>query len=88
VDVYAPAGSFAISQGWPVAPTKTVADQFHARYTVSQPSTELTAVTVIREDCRAVPVQVSMLGGSTAQITINNGAPLVTDGLTVKVPAP
>ena len=55
-------------------------------YTVGQPSRELTAVTVIREDCRAVPVRVSMPGGSTAQISIDDGAPLVADGLVVKVP--
>jgi hypothetical protein len=88
VDVYTSAGTFAISQGWPVAPTKTASDEFHARYTVGQPSRELTAVTVIREDCRAVPVRVSMPGGSTAQISIDNGAPLVADGSVVKVPPP
>jgi hypothetical protein len=88
VDVYAPAGSYSMTTGWPVAPTKTVSDQFQTRYTVSSPSTELTAVTVIREDCRAVPVEVSMPGGSTARIRINDGGPLVADGLTVQVPAP
>ncbi|MBF5067596.1 hypothetical protein G6O45_30810 [Salmonella enterica subsp. enterica serovar Istanbul] len=45
-------------------------------------------MTVIREDCRAVPVRVSMPGGSTAQISIDDGAPLVADGLVVKVPPP
>jgi hypothetical protein len=85
VDVYAPAGAFAISSGWPVQPSKTAPDQFHARYEVAEPSQELTAVTVIREDCRSVPVQVSLPGGSTAYVTIDHGAPLVADGLKVSI---
>jgi hypothetical protein len=92
VDVYAPEGTFTMTHGWPVvsgapvAPTKTVVEQFQTRYAVTNPTRELTAVTVIREDCRAVPVQVSMPDGSTATIAIDNGAPLVADGLTVHVP--
>lgn len=85
VDVYAPAGAFATTHGFPVQPTKAAADQFHTRYAVTAPSRELTAVTVIREDCRAVPVQVSLPGGSTAYVTIDHGAPLVADGLMVSI---
>lgn len=88
VDVYAPAGTYTTIKGFPVASGTTFPDQFHTRYAVSAPTRELTAVTVIREDCRAVPVQVSRPGGSTAYVRINNGGTLVTDGLTVQLPPP
>ena len=86
IDVYGLSGSFKLSSGFPIAPETPMPDQFHARYAVSSPSSQLVAVTVIREDCRAVAVKVS-ISGTSASVSINGGVAIVVDRKTVKVPA-
>ena len=46
---------------------------------------ELRAVTVIREDCRNVPVTVTF-NGTAASVSINGARPLVADRKTISVP--
>lgn len=85
MDVYGPAGSIAITNGFPIAPEVTQPDQFHTRYSVTTASTQLVSVTVIREDCRAVPVSVSY-ASTAATVVINNGSSMVFDQKTIKSP--
>ncbi|MCV2357168.1 DUF4962 domain-containing protein [Paucibacter sp. B2R-40] len=86
IDVYGMAGNApALFSGFPVAPENGAADQHRARYSAASPSKELAAVTVIREDCRAVPVTVNLTGTSAA-VTINGGTAAVFDKKLVKLP--
>jgi hypothetical protein len=86
IDVYGMPSSAKLSNGFPVAPEKAYPDQYQARYTATSASLVLVAVTVIREDCRVVPVNVSF-AGTSAKVSINGGAALVLDRRTVIVPA-
>lgn len=81
--VYGPAGSYAVSSGWPanLTPAKDSPDQSRIRFTVLDTTTDFAAVTVIREDCRILPVSVTF-SGSEASININ-GHLLKMDGLAV-----
>ena len=85
VDVYNAPGAFKLTKGFPVAPENGLPDQYQARYSASHASTELVAVTVIREDCRSVPVSVAVTA-TAASVVINGAAPLVMDRGTVQVP--
>lgn len=84
INVYGPAGSFNITNGFPIAPEVTQPDQYHTRYNVSTASTELVSVTVIREDCKNIAVGVSFVG---TKATINvNGSSIIADGRTIQKP--
>jgi len=85
VDVYNAPGTFKVTKGFPIAPENGLPDQYQARYSVSRPSSELVAVTVIREDCRSVPVTVAA-DATSVTVAINGTAPLVMDRRTVRVP--
>lgn len=85
VDVYNAPGSFKVTKGFPIAPENGLPDEYQARYSVSRASKELVAVTVIREDCRSVPVSVSVTAAS-ASVVINGAAPLVMDRRAVTLP--
>lgn len=85
VDVYNAPGAFKVTKGFPIAPENGLPDEYQARYSVSRASTELVAVTVIREDCRSVPVNVTV-NASSASVTVNGAAPLVMDRRAVTVP--
>lgn len=85
VDVYNAPGAFKVTKGFPIAPENGLPDQYQARYAVSRAATQFVAVTVIREDCRSVPVNVSV-SATSASVSINGGAPLVMDRRTVTVP--
>jgi hypothetical protein len=85
VDVYNLDGAFHVTRGFPVAPENGLPDQYQARYAASLASTQLVAVTVIREDCRAVPVTIQ-IDGTSASVSVNGGAPLVLNRMMVTVP--
>jgi len=68
---HGPAGSFVQKTGFEIAPERPRPQQFHGRFTMAAPSTELAVVTVIREDCRDVPVSVSFAG---TEATVRIGA--------------
>ncbi|MEK8050132.1 DUF4962 domain-containing protein [Ideonella sp. DXS22W] len=86
IAVYGPAGSFALSKGFDIAPENGAADQYHARFAVTTRSNELVAVTVIREDCSATPVKVTFTGAAAVSVNINNGVDAIFDGRSVTVP--
>ena len=85
IDVYGLPGTFALSDGFAIAPESPRANQFHGRYGASAASAQLASVTVIREDCRNVPVTVNV-SGTVASVTINGASPITFDQRTVKLP--
>ena len=85
IDVYGAEGNFSRSEGFAVAPEKTLPTQYQARFRASPASPALVSVTVIREDCRSVPVSVNT-AGTSATVSINGAAPLSFDRRTVVVP--
>lgn len=85
VDIYNLDGAFHVTKGFPIAPENGLPDQYQARYAASLASTQLIAVTVIREDCRTVPVNVRV-EGTSASVIVNGGAPLVLNRKAVTVP--
>jgi hypothetical protein len=90
VEVLGPRGSFKTSQGFTIAPEKPYPsaqypEQFHARYSVSKSSLELTSVTILREDCSAARVAVRF-DDAAATVSINDGAAIVFDRRQVRVP--
>lgn len=86
IDVYGPGGSFKLSSGFPIAPEKPLPDEYQARYFADTASTELVAVTVIREACRNVAIDVR-IAGTSASVSIAGGAPIVADRQNVTVPS-
>lgn len=84
IQVFGLPGSYAITQGYPLAPSKESAPQSQIRYNASSKSAELVSVTIIREDCRDVPVRVSF-EGSEAHISVN-GSNLSVNRLAVRAP--
>jgi hypothetical protein len=82
IDVYGAGGAFSASKGFAVAPERTGAQQYQARFT-STTSTELAAVTVIREDCRDVDITVER-SGTSFTVGVARSRPIVLDrGFTV-----
>lgn len=78
IDVYGPNGNVSTSSGFPVAPENRMPDHHRAQFKVSAASTQLVSVTVIREDCRSVPVNVNF-NASTASVVVNGGKALSFD---------
>lgn len=78
IDLYTPRGSVEFTSGFPIAPEVASPNEFHTRFSVETPSPQLVAVTVIREDCRPIPVSVNF-AGTAVTIHINNGAAVVFD---------
>lgn len=87
VDVYNTPGAFNLTSGFPIAPENGATTQYQARYTAAGASTQLVALTVIREDCRSVPISVTV-AGTAASISIDGAPPLTLDRKMVTVPAP
>lgn len=86
IDVHAaPRGGFRLERGFPVAPENGGADQYRAIYSSASPSTRLVAVSVIREDCRDVPVSVSFEGDG-ANVSVNGGTPVHFDKQRLTLP--
>ena len=78
------AGSLSTRTGFSVAPENGLPDQYHALYRATRKTTNTVAVTVIREDCSAVPVTVG-LSGTTADVKVG-AASLSFDKRSVTVP--
>ena len=85
IDVYGLNGAYALSEGFEVAPEVPRPNEFHARYSASVASAQLASITVIREDCRIVPVVVSV-NGTLASVAVNGATPISFDQRTVKLP--
>lgn len=62
LDRYGPASSFAQTSAWDVPPEAARPAQAHGRFTLLARSTEMAHLTVLREGCRIVPLQVSQQG--------------------------
>ncbi|WP_197046852.1 DUF4962 domain-containing protein [Paucibacter sp. KBW04] len=84
-DVYNLPGSFNQVTGFAVAPENAKPKQWHGRYTAALPSTTLTAVTVIREDCRTVPITVST-SGSKVTVGVGSTGSIVFDQRSITMP--
>lgn len=84
IQVYGPEGSYAITNGFPLTPIKATDSQSQVRFSTKKKSQAFTSVTVIREDCRTVPVSMT-LSGAAATIRLANTV-LTANGLTVVVP--
>lgn len=86
IDVHGLAGSTPnLSSGFPIAPENGGADQHRAKFSAASPSRELVAVTVVREDCRSMPIAVTF-NGSQATVSINGGTAAAFDKKAVKLP--
>ncbi len=85
IDHYGLPGSFTQTTAFDVAPETALPNQNHGRYTATTKSNVLTSVTVIREDCRILPVNVTF-SGSSASVSLNNASPITFDKKTVQVP--
>lgn len=87
IDVYATtAGKFALSSGFPVAPENGAPSQYQARFVAGSRTGRLVAVTVIREDCRALVVDVRFGIDGQASASINGQAAVAFDRRTVALP--
>ncbi len=87
IDHYGLPGSFTQTTAFDVPPEDlNLPNQNHGRYTATTKSNVLTSVTVIREDCRILPVNVTF-SGSSASVSLNNASPITFDKKTVEVPA-
>jgi hypothetical protein len=69
LDRYGPASSFAQTMAWDIAPEVSQPAQAHGRFTVLTPSTELAHLTVLRDGCKLLPLQVQQLG-TRIQVTL------------------
>jgi hypothetical protein len=67
-----------------LTPIKPTDSQSQVRFSTKKKSQAFTSVTVIREDCRTVPVSIT-LSGAAATIRLANTV-LTANGLTVVVP--
>jgi Heparinase II/III-like protein/Domain of unknown function (DUF4962) len=77
--------SFSQVTGFAVAPEHNQPNQWHGRFTAALRTPQLASVTVIREDCRAVPVNVTVQG-SVATVSVNGRPGIVFDQRRVTVP--
>jgi hypothetical protein len=75
LDRYGPASSFSQTMAWDVAPEVTQPAQAHGRFTMLAPSTQLAHLTVLRDGCKILPVQVQQTG-TRIQVTV--GAQTIT----------
>jgi hypothetical protein len=81
IDIHGPGGAFHASQGFAVNPEKpypsaAYPEQYHARFTAAHASTELTSITILREDCNDAPVKV-VLDGARARVSVDGATALV-----------
>jgi hypothetical protein len=70
INIFGPSGSYSQTTGFPIAPEISLPTQAQSRFSVSTPSKELAAVTIIREDCREVSTNVTFTG-RTAKIEVD-----------------
>jgi hypothetical protein len=90
IDVYGPGGAFRTSQGFAIRPEKpypslAYPEQYHARFAVDSASTELSSITLLREDCNDTPVKVAFKG-ARASVSIDGAAALVFEGKQAWIP--
>ncbi len=75
LDRYGPASSFSQTTAWDVAPEAARPAQSHGRFTLLNRSTELVHLTVLRDGCRTVPLQVGQQG---SRITVVIGSQTIS----------
>ncbi len=71
LDRHGPATSFAQTMAWDVPPENNLPAQAHGRFTALSASTELAHLTVLRDGCKIVPLQVSQQGTRIAVVLGN-----------------
>lgn len=71
LDRHGQATSFAQTMAWDVPPENNSPAQAHARFTALSPSTELAHLTVLRDGCKIVPLQVNQQGTRIAVVLGN-----------------
>lgn len=87
IDTYGPDGTFTTSTGFHVPPENGSPDQHQARFTAAAASSELAAITVLREDCRAVAVDVTF-DGARATVAVGGMQQLSFDGRSASISSP
>ncbi|WP_221439433.1 DUF4962 domain-containing protein [Roseateles oligotrophus] len=87
IDVYGPSGNISTASGFPIAPENGAPNHFRAIFKAGSASTQLASLTVIREDCRSVPVSVNV-SGAVIKASINGGPAVSFDQKTVTMYAP
>jgi hypothetical protein len=87
IDIHGPDGTFTTSTGFEVAPENGAPDQHQARFSTAGTSSELVAITVLREDCRAVSVDIKF-DGTRATVALGGAQQLSFDGRSATVSAP
>jgi hypothetical protein len=90
IDIYGPSGSFKATQGFSVAPelsypSAQYPEQYHGRFSVAKSSTELSSITILREDCVNTKVDV-LVQGTKVSVSLGGGAPIAFDRKQVWVP--
>ncbi len=83
INIYGLPGSFGFTSGFPVNPEVVKPNQFQTRYRAALPSKQLVSVTVIREDCSNVAVNVSF-SGTGATVAIAGATALTFDRKTIR----
>lgn len=84
IEIYGPPGTYTTTKGFEVAPETSSPDQYQLRYSVNTASNQFVAITLIREDCRSMPVRVQF-NGTVTTVDIGGIAPLTFDRATVAV---
>ena len=87
IDIYGPDGTFTTSTGFDVVPENDGPDQHQARFSAAGASSELVAITVLREDCRAVDVDVTF-DGARATVAVGGVPQLSFDGRSATISSP
>ncbi|NCT83628.1 MAG: DUF4962 domain-containing protein [Comamonadaceae bacterium] len=85
LDRYGPATSFAQTMAWDVAPETAQPAQAHGRFTALARSTEFAHLTVLRDGCRNVPVQVQRVGTQVV-VSVSGGKAIQFDKRLVTLP--
>lgn len=85
IDIYGPEGSFTTQSGFPIEPEASRPPQYQSRFSVRNTSSEFVSVTVIREDCRTVPVSINFRSGTSEASFSINGKTLILTGRSVEL---
>ncbi len=85
IDTHGPPMILSSTKGFPIAAENGLPDQYQTRFTATTAANQLVTVTVIREDCRAVPISVELVG-TRASVSVNGSRVITFDKQTVIFP--
>ena len=86
LNIWAPSGDMVVGTTFPVNPEKTRNPQFHSRYSVATKTTTFKAVTIIRESCAPMRLDVQSYGTIGSRVIINDIPTVIAEGRTVILP--